>query len=151
MRGNSHISTKPSQKYERHSLARQEFVPLFFIGPRKSSRINLGLPRNGVFYAHIHYTIFRAMVCLLLRNKGGQVAGYIIVSISNGNGEIDSLAVDTLEISKMLPAHTCLGCLTSFKSLLAISANGMVFCSPLLMSRNITLRLLISCSPRIRA
>ncbi len=94
MRGNSHISTKPSQKYERHSLARQEFVPLFFIGPRKSSRINLGLPRNGVFYAHIHYTIFRAMVCLLLRNKGGQVAGYIIVSISNGNGEIDSLAVD---------------------------------------------------------
>ena len=34
------------------------------------------------------------MVCLLLRNKGGQVAGYIIVSISDENGEIDSLAVD---------------------------------------------------------
>jgi ribosomal protein S18 acetylase RimI-like enzyme len=29
-----------------------------------------------------------------LRNKGGQVAGYIIASISNGNGKIDSLAGD---------------------------------------------------------
>jgi hypothetical protein len=35
-----------------------------------------------------------------------QVAGYIIGRISNGNGEIDSLAEDTLKVSKMLPAYT---------------------------------------------
>ena len=95
------IARKFTHFYQTKSKVRASFVApsrirfAVFIGPRKSSRINLGLPRNGVFYAHIHYTIFRAMVCLLLRNKGGQVAGYIIVSISNGNGEIDSLAVDT--------------------------------------------------------
>jgi len=150
LRGNSHISTKPSQKYEHHSLPRQEFGSLFFIGPRKSSWINLGLPRNGVFYAHIYYTIFRTMAYLLLRNKGASRRVHYC-RISNGNGEMDSLAGDTLKIPKMLPAHTCSGCLTLFKRLLAISANGMVFCSPLLMSRNITFRLLSSCSPRIRA
>ena len=30
----------------------------------------------------------------IVAEQGGQVVGYIIVSISNGNGEIDSLAVD---------------------------------------------------------
>ena len=31
----------------------------------------------------------------IVAEQGGQGAGYIIVSISNGNGEMDSLAVDS--------------------------------------------------------